>query len=1056
MNHWLLDVMADKRRQALGEADRVQFYREMSTEVPVFDAQAMQDVVAALELAVLDMDLDRFADEETSLKVMRQAAEDAFRLIRALPLPEAPMGAATQLLRASALAVIGDRGADAARWLRVLEGDQTTLGLPLDSEDWGERCRAALTDIWLRLVRKKGWSDRDAVLERVAALRAAQQEFERDYLGTFEPLAAKRSALELITIYHLTKAAEVLAHYITDGVVEDSYQIQPLLDSHFDRAIAACDAGQLLELGPLTRLLARAAAQMVENSLWTVTRAVNSRVTRFVRELVNRGRGDRALFDVLPPQRRTLAEQGLLGSSRRAVVVSLPTSSGKTLIAQFRMLQALNQFDDQKGWVAYLAPSRALVNQVTRQLRRDFQPLGVVVERVSPALEVNGIEAGLLAESKDDTQFRVLVATPEKFDLMVRQGWEEKIGRPLTLVVVDEAHTIQDKERGLRLELLLATINRECREAQFLLLTPFIENAREVARWLGGQNADDISLSVDWQPNDRAIGIVSPADAGAIDGRSRDYQLNFQTVHTSRPSIRLDEDFSLGKEEALATSLSKAKDIGTLAAMTARKLSARGPVIAMHSRPDWVWNLAEKLKGNRSGTLPDDVRFVQNYVAAELGASFPLVDLLAHKVGVHHGGLPEEVRTLMEWLFEQGHLDALAATTTLAQGVNFPVSGVVMASTHYPQGKQSVPMPPEDFWNIAGRAGRVSQGQLGVVALVAKNDSEVAQRREFINRNTGDLNSALIQLAQAAVEKLENLGGLVYSNPEWSSFLQYLAHTYRQMGRPENFADQIEQVLRGTLGFEKLRAANSRIAQRLLGGIRLYVNDLAAPAQPLKLVDSTGFSLQSVKTILNNKGNLGPDSWDRERLFSSGDDTLQNMMGVLLRVPELRDNLNSVLGGNSPDGDKLARILKDWVHGADITHIAKQYFSENGENNVAALTKCGQNLFGKLTHTTSWGLNALLAITTTELDEDARSRLSNLPSQVYYGVATDEAVSLRLLGVPRRAAPRLAKALRLTREDSLPAIRQRLENQPEQVWSKALGDEGVIYHRAWMILDGAQ
>ena len=1056
MSHWLLEAIADKRSLTLREADRVQFYREMSPKDPAFDAQAMQDVAAALELAVLDMELDRFADDAASLNMMRHAAEDAFRLWRALPLPNEPMEAATQLLRASALAVIGDRGADAARWLRALEDDQTSPALQLESADWGERCRAVLTDIWLRLVRKKGWSDRDAVLERAAALRDAQQKFERDYLGSFEPLAAKRSALELIAIYHLAKAADVLAHYITDGVVEDSYQIQPVLDSHFDCALAACDTGRLLELGSLTRLLARAAAQMVENSLWTVTRAVNSRVTRFVRELVGRGRGDRALFDVLPPQRRTLAERGLLGSSRRAVVVSLPTSSGKTLIAQFRMLQALNQFDDQKGWVAYLAPSRALVNQVTRQLRRDFQPLGVVVELVSPAMEINGIEAGLLVDSQDDTQFRVLVATPEKFDLMMRQGWEEKIGRPLTLVVVDEAHTIQDKERGLRLELLLATINRECREAQFLLLTPFIENAREVARWLGGQNSDDISLGVDWQPNDRAIGIVSPMDSGALKGKSRDYRLSFQTVHTSRPNIRLDEEFSLGKEEALAASLSKAKDIGTLAAMTARKLSARGPVIAMHSRPDWVWNLAEKLKDDRSDTLPDDVRFVQNYVAAELGAAFPLVDLLAHKVGVHHGGLPEEVRMLMEWLFEKGHLDALAATTTLAQGVNFPVSGVVMASTHYPQGKQSVPMPPEDFWNIAGRAGRVSQGQLGVIALVAKDESEVAKRREFINRNTGDLNSALIQLTQAADEKLENLGGLVYSNPEWSSFLQYLAHTYRQMGKPANFADQIEQVLRGTLGFEKLRAENSRIAQRLLGGIRFYVDDLAAPAQPLKLVDSTGFSLQSIKTVLKHKGNLGPDSWDRERLFSSGDHTLQNMMGVLLQVPELRDNLKIVLGGDAPDGDKLARVLKDWVNGKELTEIAQRHFGHGGSDTVTALTKCGQYLFGKLTHTSSWGLNALMAITTMGLDDEKRSRLSNLPSQVYYGVATDEAVSLRLLGVPRRAAPRLAETLGLTREDSLPAIRQRLENLPEQAWNDALGRDGAVYRKAWMILDGAQ
>ncbi|MHA1053860.1 DEAD/DEAH box helicase [Enterobacter mori] len=1053
MNHWLLDVIADKRSLALRKADRVQFYSEMRQAAPTFDTQTIQEVASALELAVLDMELDRFADDEASRKMMRSTAEDAFRLLRIQPLPETPMEAATQLLRASALAVIGDRGADAARWLRALEDNQTSPNLPLSSADWGERCWAVLTDIWLRLVRKKGWSDRDTVLERVAALRDAQQTFERDYLGNFEPLAAKRSALELIAIYHLTKAADVLAHYITDGVVEDSYQIQPLLDSHFDRAVAACDTGQLLELGPLTRLLARAAAQMVENSLWTVTRAVNSRVTRFVRELVSRGRGDRALFDVLPPQRRTLAERGLLGSSRRAVVVSLPTSSGKTLIAQFRMLQALNQFDDQKGWVAYLAPSRALVNQITRQLRRDFQPLGVVVERVSPALEVNGIEAGLLADSQDDTQFRVLVATPEKFDLMMRQGWEDKIGRPLTLVVVDEAHTIQDKERGLRLELLLATINRECREAQFLLLTPFIENAREVARWLGGQNSDDISLGVDWQPNDRAIGIVSPLDAGALKGKSRDYHLSFQAVHTSRPSIRLDEDFSLGKEEALAVSLSKAKDIGTLAAMAARKLSGRGPVIVMHSRPDYVWKLAEKLKGNRSDTLPDDVCFVQSYVTAELGAEFPLVDLLAHRIGVHHGGLPEEVRMLMEWLFEKGHLNALAATTTLAQGVNFPVSGVVMAATQYPFGQD---MPPEDFWNIAGRAGRVSQGQLGVVALVARDENEVAQKREFINRNTGDLNSALVQIAQAAADGLEDLGLIVYRHPEWSSFLQYLAHTYRQMGQPSNFADQIEQVLRGTFGFEKLRTSDSQIARRLLNGIHGYVDYLASPSQPLKLVDSTGFSLQSIRTVLTHKGDLGPDSWNRERLFRSGDNTLKHMMGVLLRVPELRDNLNSVLGGRSPDGDKLACILKDWVNGEDIAHIAKQYFSEDGADAVTALTKCGQNLFGKLAHTTSWGLNALLAITTTELEDEERSRLSNLPSQVYYGVATDEAVSLRLLGVPRRAAPRLAEALQLTREDSLPAIRQRLEKLPEQVWCEALGKEGTVYRKAWMIMDGEQ
>lgn len=1052
MNHWLLDAMAERRSLALREADRVQFHREMGRDVPAFDDALLREMAAALEIAVLDLKVDRLADEPAQLALSRQAAADAFRLLRMLPLPAEPLVAGTHLLRASVLAVLGDRGADAARWLRTLDEAGHWPVLPLDaSNNWGERCRATLTDAWLRLVRKRGWSDRDAVLERVVALRSAQEEFERDYLHTFAPLEAKRSALELIGIYHLAKAADVLAHYITDGVVDGSYQVQPLLDSHFDRAVDACDAAQLVELGPMTRLLARASAQMVDNALWTVTRKVNSRVTDFVRELVKRGRGDRALFDVLPPQRRTLAERGLLGSSRQAVVVSLPTSSGKTLIAQFRMLQALNQFEDRKGWVAYLAPSRALVNQVTRQLRRDFQPLGLMVERVSPAMEIDGIEAGVLTEANDEMRFRILVATPEKFDLMLRQGWEEKIGRPLTLVVVDEAHTIQDKVRGLRLELLLATINRECRDAQFLLLTPFIQNAREVARWLGGQNAEDISLGVDWQPNDRAIGVVSPVDDGSGNGRSRDYRLDFETVHTTRPSIVLDEAFSLGKDQALAKTLSKARDIGTLAAMTARKLMVRGPVIAMHSRPDYVWKLAARLKSGQAGVVSDDVRFVQEYVAAELGTQFPLVDLLAHRIGVHHGGLPEEIRMLMEWLFEKGRLDVLAATTTIAQGVNFPVSGVVMATTQYPYGQT---MPPEDFWNIAGRAGRVSQGQLGVVALVAKDAGEVAQRREFINSNTGDLNSALIQLAQAASGELTDLGRIVYSHPEWSSFLQYLVHTYRQMGAPSNFADQIEQVLRGTLGFEKLRATDSLLARRLLDGIRTYVDYIASPQQPLKLVDSTGFSLQSIKTVLTHKGDIGPDSWDRERLFRDGDRTLQDMMGVLLRVPELRENLETVLGGRAPDGDKLALILKDWVNGEEITTIAARHFRKEGDDEVTALTKCGQNLFGKLAQTSSWGLNALLAITASDLSDDERTRLANLPSQVFYGVAGDEAIALRLLGVPRRAATPLARVLNFDATASLPTIRQRLAALTESDWQQALGPVGSAYRKAWRIMDG--
>ena len=1015
------------------------------------DLELIQRTAAALELEALDLILERFEEDADKLKMMRSCAADAFRLYRALPSPDRPIASAVQSLRMSALAVLGDMGADAARLLR----QNNWSDLPLASENWGERTWATILHVWLLLIREKGWLDRDSVLANIASLRESQSQFENDYLTEMDQVSAKAAALELIGLYHLAKAAETLGQFITDGVVDGNYQVRQLLDAQFDRVLAACEHARLIDLEPLSRLLSACCVQMVENSIWTVTRAVNSRVTQFVRSLVDRGRGDRAIFDVLPPQRRTLAEKGLLGSSRRAVVVSLPTSSGKTLIAQFRILQALNQFNDEQGWVAYLSPTRTLVNQVARRLRRDFAPLNIVVEQVSPAMEIDGIERSVLQEKDKNESFRVLVTTPEKLDLMLRQGWEAKIGRPLTLVVVDEAHNIQEAQRGLRLELLLATINKECEKVQFLLLTPFIRNAREVARWLGGQNSDDVSLALDWQPNDRVVGIARAQKGKALHGKSHDYNLTIESIHTTRNTLTIAELLPFPKLAAIAGTYARALDQSTLAALTAQTLQERGPVIVMHSRPDFVWSLAEKFKieQNRSPVLSPKVRLVRDYVRLEFGDDFPLVELLDYGIGVHHAGLPDDVRSVIEWLFGENELRFLVATTTVAQGVNFPVTGVVMASHQYPYGKD---MPPEDFWNIAGRAGRIGQGQLGVVILVADTDDKAALLRTFIDRQSKDLNSALIQLAVEAADKLGDLGKIVYQNPEWSSFLQYLAHTYRQMGEPESFIADIEQVLRGTFGFEKLRSHHSRLARQLLDGIAVYSEYLQRPNQPLKLVDSTGFSLQSVNTVLQNKGGISAGSWNGATLFSRGNGTLQDMMGVLLRVPELRGNLATVTGGESPDGEKLGLIIKDWVNGETVVDIANRHFRKLGDDQNSAMTKCGQNLFGKLTHTASWGLGALLAITASGLSEEEYGKLSNLPSRVFYGVNSDAAITLRLLGVPRTAATRLTHALSDKLSLPLPRIRESLERLSEDDWKGALGDSGGLYRSIWRVLEGLE
>lgn len=1055
---WLRTAVGEEKLRLTSlEASRRRLTNALGARAGEDDDRDLQFVTNALELHLFDA-----LENDERVAELRAVAAETFQIARTLAWPEEPVAAAQWLVRLGCIAALGDRSADFRRIVTECE----LPALPLDSPDWGVRVWSSVLDVWFRLLRKKGWDDLDAVQQRIVAIREAQREVEPDFLKEAEERKDVRPAWELMAHYHLTKAAEILGTYLGQGSVDGHFDIREQLEAQFDRAISASARGQLIERETMSRLLARTARVMVDNSIWTVTRAVNSRVTRFVESLTARDR-TRPIFEMLPPQRRTLREEGLLGSGHRSVVVSLPTSSGKTFIAEFRILQALNQFDHENGWVAYLAPTRALVNQLTARLRHDFAPLGAVVEKVSPALEVDGLEAGMLTEADRAQQFRILVTTPEKLDLMLRGGWEEKIGRPLTLVVVDEAHGLASEGRGIKLELLLATINRECRYAQFLLLTPFIRNGAEIARWLSPDSNKSIDLGVDWTPNDRVVAIAR-VERG--DGRG-EFGISLRSRHTSRNTLDIPEQIGIGESRPLGLAWSTVADSpGKIAAATAQVLQKRGTVIVLADNPAATWGIAAafKVDENKRTLDGDDLAHVQRFLVDEMGRDFPLAGLLEYGIGVHHAGMSEDTRALVEWLTESDRLHVLVATTTIAQGVNFPVSGIVFASHQYRLRKFPfrIDMPPQDFWNIAGRAGRVDQGDLGVVALAAQNDAKQKLLEQFIDTSVGELNSTLVEMVQAAANagsllRLESLS----HQPGWSAFVQYLAHTYRQIGNHEQFAAQVEQVLRGTLGFQALRKSHKGWADTLVQGVYAYAERLKG--KPLGLVDATGFSWESVSNTLIRIGQeqLPDDVWSPE-LFTRRRDDLRRMMGLLLQVPELREPLEEVTGGQSANGDKLSRIICDWVQGRSLTEMATDYFSQPDEDEggavdpVAAMTKCCQGVFGRLTQTASWGLSALQSLTLGDafdgLSAVEQRSLRNLPARVYYGVNSDEAVALRLLGVPRSAAPALAEVLGVRSDEPLHRVRRRLRTANVSEWTKAMGERGASYHRVWAIMEGAR
>lgn len=253
MSHWLLEEQEEIRQQVLNLAQRTQ-----NSHKPA-DEKLIQRAADVLEIAVLDLVLEDTANDENKQRELQRAAADAFCLLCALPRPVDPLAAGKFLLRVGSLAVLGDKGTDAEQWLEKEPWDE----LPVDSEDWHRRTWATVVDVWLRLIRKR-YTDLGAVLERISRLRDDQSGFEKNHLAEQEPAHAKAVALELIGLYHLAKAAEVLVRYMTDDVVDGKHQIRQSLDTHFGQVLAVCEHARMVDLELLGRLLTASAVRMIQ------------------------------------------------------------------------------------------------------------------------------------------------------------------------------------------------------------------------------------------------------------------------------------------------------------------------------------------------------------------------------------------------------------------------------------------------------------------------------------------------------------------------------------------------------------------------------------------------------------------------------------------------------------------------------------------------------------------------------------------------------------------------------------------------------------------------
>jgi len=359
----------------------------------------------------------------------------------------------------------------------------------------------------------------------------------------------------------------------------------------------------------------------------------------------------------------------------RSVMVAAPTSSGKTLVAEYALWRAL-----QTGSRAiYTTPIKALSNQKRRDLEVMFPG-----------------QVGLLTgDRSENADAPIVVMTTEVLRNMLVE--DSVTLQRVTSVVFDEVHYLADPGRGTVWEEAIITCPRH---VQLVCLSATIANAQEIAAWIGETHRDIALVRQDERPVPLEHYYYTQHRlhlARDVAGQRRAMFLRERKGPMPPPAevVRALEQARLLPAIWFAFSRRAVEEAAESCARAASR-PQRERALAIENAIGWTLS-----------TLPaEDQKLPQLSL---------LVGLLRRGVGFHHAGLLPPFKELVERLFIDGHLSVVCATDTLAVGINMPARTVVISVLSRPFGGI---LTPNDFSQLTGRAGRRGIDELGAVVML--------------------------------------------------------------------------------------------------------------------------------------------------------------------------------------------------------------------------------------------------------------------------------------------------------------------------------------------------
>lgn len=896
-------------------------------------------------------------------------------------------------------------------------------------ENWQHIVAFKVIEAFILLVRKdSGYVDIRQSLLLIDELKSSQKDFETVYLKQIHDYPNELKVAEtLLGWYHLSKTITETADYLTEG-----YNYKGKLESEI--RVHSEVAKSLFKSNPrlqnLVSIMEQNLLLLQSNSIWYSTNAIQVKKLRDF--CIAKSVSDKAIIDLLPSQRDAI-NKSLLDIAASVTVVEMPTSAGKTLLAEFNIIvtKALNP--DSK--VIYVVPSRALVNQVYYDLKSDFDGLGFSIEKTSGAIEVDPSEDALLKENID-----ILISTPEKLDLLIRRDHESV--RDVSLFVVDEAHMIQNRSRGTRLELLLAILKRERPNAKFMFLSPFLkESADVIANWIAGNKIKQ-PIKVNWKPAEKLlIGIQ----------QKRNFKKFAQTLLPSaysyisqeRQMVDVEIDYELDgtpKEKYIAFAAKRYGAIGKSVLFL-----CQGPGM-VDKRAGYLFRSLE------NEPTSDLIELVRKFIIDEVGRETVLTTVLKKRIALHHAGLSDETKLLIEHLIREKEIKYIFATSTLAEGVNFPVSAVYFDSYQKGQGNT---LSTSDFWNIAGRAGRTMVDNYGKLIFPFNSTDNIKTAKSLICESSKGIASMLLELminADDILNSLNTTNDQVFKlanrfSDSLEPLVQYLIHLLNQSG--DESILEMSDLFKDSLGYYQLGNADKEKFIEICKLIYIQLQQRINPGA-LRFADKTGFSIPSVLEIMktenrNNPAIASPESWEANNLFNFGNDYLKEKIKVIAKLKETglgTDSKNNVF-----NEEAVANTLISWVKGDKLFDVSAHHPTFANNTDPSGRINDFVKYINSARFKASWGLGALEGIVNSSNDELKEN--SYIPSMVYYGVDTESALIMRMAGVPRRLAKSLSQIITADKTLTLSQIRNRIINLSDNEWGAAAPQGSSLSGEDW-------